>query len=148
MRKIMQRRALETHQWSDGTTPHPINQDGRTILHFRCLRCGRDFAQGADQSAWQALYVGIFRVELIAESVSARWLADDCPGRLLESDQDDRGMRQSYSENHPGSQNVVCADEADTFSTHSGDPREDSGLRQEALDGPDASLGLRSVLKN
>jgi hypothetical protein len=88
---------LQTHVWADeGASPHQIMQDGRTIVHQRCLRCGRDFALELDGSGWHALYVGVFRVELLAESVTARWLTEECPRQFLwTQDQEARAMRQS-----------------------------------------------------
>jgi hypothetical protein len=75
--------ALQTHIWAEGTTPRQILQDGRTIVHHRCPRCGRDFAFELDGSGWHAAYVGLLRIEVLSESVSARWLAEECPGRPL-----------------------------------------------------------------
>ena len=86
--------ALRTHSFSE-TLPHIIKQDGRTVSHRRCLRCGRDFAQGLDGAGWQAVYVGVLRVELLAESVNRRWLTEECPMQLLPADNDDRAMRAS-----------------------------------------------------
>jgi hypothetical protein len=87
---------LHTHVWSDGNTPRQIMQDGRTIIHQRCLSCGRDFALELDGSGWHAIYVGAFRVELLAESVTRRWLGEECPKQpLWDQDQKARAMRQS-----------------------------------------------------
>ena len=87
--------ALHTHLWSDGTTPRQITQDGKTILHHRCLRCGRDFTHGVNGAGWQAAYIGIFKVELLADCVSQRWLREECPRRLLPEDDVSRAMRRS-----------------------------------------------------
>jgi hypothetical protein len=43
-------KAPPTHLWSGGNIPRQITQDGRTNLHHRCVRCGRDFAQALDGS--------------------------------------------------------------------------------------------------
>jgi hypothetical protein len=87
--------APQTHVWADGDTPHQVKQDGRVVLHHRCLRCGRDFAQGLDGAAWQAVYIGIFKVELLADRVSDRWLREECPQRLLPDDDVSRATRRS-----------------------------------------------------
>ena len=63
--------ALRTHLFSE-PIPHRIKQDGKSIFHRRCVRCGRDFAKGLDGAGWQAVYVGVLRVELLAESVNHR----------------------------------------------------------------------------
>ena len=86
--------ALWTHSFGDAI-PHSIKQDGKSILHRKCLRCGRDFAQGLNGAGWHAVYVGVLRVELLAESVNRRWLTEECPMRLLPADNEDRAMRAS-----------------------------------------------------
>lgn len=86
--------SLRTHLWSEGLTPHQIFQDGRTIVHQRCSRCGRDFGFELDGSGWHAVYVGLSRVERLAESVSRQWVTDACPGQALwEQDQSARATR-------------------------------------------------------
>jgi len=90
--------ALSTHVWSDGITPHQIQQSGRIILHHCCSLCRRDFARefdGSDGSDWQAAYVGAVRIELLVENVSQQWVTDECPGRLLAADDAQRAMRRS-----------------------------------------------------
>jgi hypothetical protein len=84
----------QTHRWLDGATPHEIEIDGRTILHHRCSRCARDFAQGLDGAGWQAVYIGVFSVELLSERVSERWLREECPGRFLPDDEISRATRR------------------------------------------------------
>jgi hypothetical protein len=90
----MQNNSLQTHFWSDGLNPHQVFQDGRTIVHQRCLNCARDFAFELDGSGWHAAYVGLLRIEHLAESVSRQWMTEECPGRpLWELDQAARMMR-------------------------------------------------------
>ncbi len=89
------RNAFDTHSWSDSNTPRILRQDGETLLRHRCLLCGRDFASEMDPPEWRAAYVGVFKIELLTDSVSARWLADECPQRLLPEDDDDRAQRRS-----------------------------------------------------
>ena len=87
---------MDTHLWSDGSHPRQLQYDGRTILHHRCLRCGRDFAQGFEgRFNWEAVYVGIVSIERLSDSVTARWLAEECPGELRAADSDDRAERRS-----------------------------------------------------
>jgi hypothetical protein len=71
---------------ADGDTPRQITQDGKIIFHHRCLRCGRDFVQAIDRARWQAATAGIRRIELLADSVTERWVREECPGRLLPAD--------------------------------------------------------------
>ena len=74
---------LGTHLFADGATPRTIHQDGRTIYHHRCIRCGRDFAQGMNGGGWQAVNVGLVRIELLVDTVTDQWLAERCPGEPL-----------------------------------------------------------------
>jgi hypothetical protein len=60
-----------------------------------CRLCARDSAQELDGAGWQAVQVGIFKVDLLAESVNERWLREECPGRFLPDDNIPRAMRRS-----------------------------------------------------
>ena len=85
--------ALQTHDWS--AIPRQILQDGRTIAHNRCTRCARDFAFELDGTGWHAVYVGVFRVELLDQKVNQRWLSEECPRQVLPGDEVDRATRLS-----------------------------------------------------
>jgi hypothetical protein len=80
------RHPLSTHVWADGDDPQQITQDGQIIFHHHCVRCGRDFIQTPDRTGWQAASAGVLRVELLADSVTERWVREECPGRLLADD--------------------------------------------------------------
>ena len=76
---------LQTHVWA-GDVPHQITQDGESIFHHRCIRCGRDFVEPTDGTGWQAAHVGVLRIELLADSVTERWerwVGERMFGRLL-----------------------------------------------------------------
>jgi hypothetical protein len=45
--------------------------------------------------AAKRLYVGAIRIELLVESVSERWVCEECPGRFLAEDVRTRAMRRS-----------------------------------------------------
>ena len=84
---------LRTHLRFD-VDPRSVQQDGRIILHQRCIRCLRDFSQGfSGLYDWRAVYVGVFRIEALVNTANSRWLAEACPGKVLESDDIDRTMR-------------------------------------------------------
>jgi hypothetical protein len=84
---------LQSHEWSP--IPRQILQDGRTLAHQRCVRCARDFVFELDGSGWHAVYVGVFRVELLAEQVNQQWLSEECPKQMLSADNVDRATRLS-----------------------------------------------------
>ena len=82
---------LNTHVWSDGGVSR-FRQDGRTLTLRHCVRCGRDFATELDGEHWQAVHIGVFRIEPLHENVSDRWLREACPMRRIPEDDDDRGL--------------------------------------------------------
>jgi hypothetical protein len=83
---------LETHLFRQ-KQPRRFEQDGRIVLLLHCDSCSRDFLQTGESPEWHAAYVGIFRVEPLLENLVARWVDEPCPGRRLESDEDDRARR-------------------------------------------------------
>ena len=85
------------HVWSGGNTPHRIKQDGRTIFLRQCSFCRRDFAKGIDGLDWRAVYSGVFKVELLADAVSERWLKEECPKQRLPEDDMARRMRSELN---------------------------------------------------
>jgi hypothetical protein len=89
------RQPLRTHVWADGDLPHQVTQDDEIIFYRRCVRCGRDFVQTIDGTGWQAASVGVLRIELLADSVTERWVREECPGRLLADDCRSRVTRQA-----------------------------------------------------
>jgi len=87
---------LDTHLWAADQALHRIEQDGKTIVYWRCLRCGRDFAEGFDGvNAWEAVYVGVLRIERLAKSVTDIWLFEPCPGEPRLGDDELRAVRRS-----------------------------------------------------
>jgi len=86
---------LDTHVFSDDTDgPLRFNQDGKSIYYHRCLRCGREFGMGLNGGGWLAVHVGLLRIDLLANSVSDRWLRDPCPGKpLWDEDEEARNTR-------------------------------------------------------
>jgi hypothetical protein len=75
-----------THIWSGENNPHRIKQDGRSVLLRQCSSCRRDFAQGIDGLDWRAVYIGVFKIEVLADAISSQWLEEDCPKRRLSAD--------------------------------------------------------------
>ena len=87
---------LQTHLWPAGHALHQVEQDGRTIRHQRCVRCWRDFGQGFDGTYnWEAVYVGVLRIERLAERVTDIWLSEPCPGEPRIEDNELRAMRRA-----------------------------------------------------
>jgi hypothetical protein len=90
------RTSFDSHLWSDSDSdPHQIDQDNQTIIHRRCLKCGRDFARDITQTEWLAAYVGAFRIEFLADDVTELWLTEECSGRILGEDAERRRTRRA-----------------------------------------------------
>lgn len=92
-----------THVWSGGVRPRRIEQDGRIIFHRQCSLCRRDFAKGIDGLEWRAVYIGVFKVELLADTTSKRWLEEQCPRYQLAEDDTARTTRQELPYHSPPS---------------------------------------------
>lgn len=83
------------HVWSGGPAPRRIKLNGRTVFLRQCSFCRRDFVQGIDGLDWRAVYIGVFRVELLADAVSKRWLEEECPRWRLADDDTARATRHT-----------------------------------------------------
>ena len=84
-----------THVWSGGNNGHRVKQDGGAILLVQCSFCRRDFAKGIDGFDWRAVYLGVFKVELLSDAVNKRWLEEQCPKSRLPDDESARATRKS-----------------------------------------------------
>jgi len=82
------------HIWGN-SRGRRITQDGQEILHRQCGVCGRDFALFQSRRSWEAVYVGIFRIEPLSNEVTIRWASQNCPMSRLESDAADRITHRS-----------------------------------------------------
>jgi hypothetical protein len=87
--------ALEGERKTVNQTPRQITQNGKTILHHRCTRCARDFAQGLNGAGCRRFTSECCASKLLAQCVNRRWLTEPCPKRLLPADNGDRTMRRS-----------------------------------------------------
>jgi hypothetical protein len=83
--------SIDTHLWLE-RNPREFKQGDQTITLRQCSLCRRDFAQGLNGTDWSAVYVGIFKVELLPEAISDRWLNEKCPMRQLPDDDAARGL--------------------------------------------------------
>jgi hypothetical protein len=95
---------LHTHHWTEGN-PRQFKQDGRTTIALRqCARCRRDFAQGlyGDGDGWNAVYLGIFKVEPLAKAVTDRWMQEPCPTYRVPRDEVDRIMTRNSADRRAG----------------------------------------------
>jgi hypothetical protein len=92
--------SLDIHIWLERNS-RQFKQEGKTILLRQCSICRRDFAQGLDGPDWRPVYVGIFKVELLAKAASERWLNEKCPGKQLPDDDVVRGLTRAQQKAIP-----------------------------------------------
>ena len=79
---------LYNHRWIH----RKVEVEGEFLLHRQCVECGRDFVWDADREGWWAVHVGLLRFDFLDEEISRRWLAEECPGRRLPEEINDRRM--------------------------------------------------------
>jgi len=66
---------------------------GAPLIQHICANCGRNFVEEIRTGNQYAVHVGVIRFNRLSEETTARWLADSCPGRRLESDKADLETR-------------------------------------------------------
>ena len=68
---------------------------GAPLIQHICANCGRNFVEEIQTGDRYAVHVSVIRFNRLSEETTARWLADSCPGRRLESDKADLETRSS-----------------------------------------------------
>ena len=82
--------AWNTHQWI-GSRGYVVRQNDRLLgLHRRCSLCGRDFLLDVESGTTHAVRVAGIRFERLAPRITARWLSERCPKKVIGTDDDDR----------------------------------------------------------
>ena len=81
----------ESHKFSS----REVEIKGRKFLHLHCTRCERDFVKQADATEWRAAHLGIFRFNLLVDTINRRWVVDECPGHPLLGESND--MRRNLT---------------------------------------------------
>jgi hypothetical protein len=87
--------AWNTHVWE-------IRQvevkPGVQAVQRTCQHCSRHFIDESASGAKYAVHIGMLQFDRLSEEVTERWLAQACPGRLLDSDFADLGNRYERSD--------------------------------------------------
>jgi hypothetical protein len=86
--------AWNSHAWS--TRRLELSSEF-PLLQQMCRKCDRNFIDELESGARYAVHVGVTRFARLSEEVTARWLADPCPGEPLKSDDADLKTRSSAS---------------------------------------------------
>jgi hypothetical protein len=84
----MTRTPLYNHRW----ICRKVEIEREFVRHRHCVACGRDFVWDADREGWRAVHVSLLRFDFLDEEISRRWLAEECPGRRLPEEINDRRM--------------------------------------------------------
>ena len=91
--------AWNSHRW---VTLVP----GIRPLQHLCRQCGRKFVDDAHTGERYAVNGGVIHFDKLSDETTARWLADSCPGKPLQSDEEDLKTRFGTpfdSDGEPGS---------------------------------------------
>jgi hypothetical protein len=83
------------HVWTDDDIPHQITKTAKSFFITAACAVDAISCNRADGTGWQAAYVEVLRIELLADSVTEPWVREECPGRLLTEDCFSRTMRQT-----------------------------------------------------
>jgi hypothetical protein len=81
------------HQWLERREPHFRIETGETVVHHRCLLCGRDLVTVLSSGRRHAVYVSALLFYRLDEEVTERWLNEACPCKRLPSDDEDRNRQ-------------------------------------------------------
>lgn len=74
------------HHWAH----RRVEVKGKTIFHRQCITCRRDFVWDSNGAGWRAVHVGLLDFNFLDEKSSQGWLSEDCPGRELPEEINDR----------------------------------------------------------
>jgi hypothetical protein len=78
-----------SHEWLRQPRRLAIEPD-RTVMHYHCVRCGRDFVSDPSSNSAYAVFVSAISFDQLEDAVTKRWLSEPCPGRHASSDDEDR----------------------------------------------------------
>jgi hypothetical protein len=90
-----------SHSWLAPEARQLEIEPGRPLLHRFCTVCRRNFVNDLVTGEWYAAFPGIFQFERL-DDVSNRWIAEECPGNHLESDEEARRIAMSHSQQKRG----------------------------------------------
>jgi hypothetical protein len=78
-----------THQWID--KPRQLETgSGDSVLHYHCVKCGRDFLTYTSSDNTHAVFVSALSFGQLSDAVTKRWLSEPCSGKHLSPNDEDR----------------------------------------------------------
>ena len=72
--------AWNSHQWSTIRCPLALTSSPAKVLQYHCSRCRRDFVEDELSGERYAVYVSVFSLRRIPDSIAKQWLRELCPG--------------------------------------------------------------------
>jgi hypothetical protein len=83
-----------SHKWTSARG-RSLAIAGKSLRHFKCRHCRRDFVQVTGSGERYAVHVSMFDFERLADRVTDRWLKQPCPHTAPRSDDNDRLTRRA-----------------------------------------------------
>jgi hypothetical protein len=83
----------KSHSYNHHWMRRKLTIKGKTVFHRQCLVCGRDFIIDCPAEGWRAVHVGLLDFDFLDEETNRRWIFEDCPGRQLPEEANDRRVR-------------------------------------------------------
>ncbi len=84
---------LYSHHWIS----REVEVEGEMLSHQQCAACRRDFVWDGDAGRWRAVHIALLRFDFLDEETSRRWGSEECPGRQLPEDINDRRRGYRFS---------------------------------------------------
>jgi hypothetical protein len=78
------------HRWRDAYPRRLRVGEGTPVLHQHCVQCGRDFLMDLSSRRSRAVSISAVSFHQLDDAVTERWLRESCPGKHLQSDEEDR----------------------------------------------------------
>jgi len=91
--KRLSREGWNRHEWRERNGRRLRVASGASVLQRHCIRCSREFLIFESSGDRLAVYPSIVSFHQLADDVTARWLKEHCPGKLLPRDEEDRKRR-------------------------------------------------------
>jgi hypothetical protein len=83
-----------SHKWTSARG-RSLAIAGKSLRHFKCRHCRRDFVQVSGSGERYAVHVSMFDFERLADRVTDRWLKQPCLHTAPRSDDNDRLTRRA-----------------------------------------------------
>jgi hypothetical protein len=87
--RVMAMESWSTHRWLP-PLGRVLEIKGRTLKHFQCEVCKRDFVEEIESGERYAVNVGTFNFERLSNEVTDQWLGTPCRDHPPVDEEEDR----------------------------------------------------------